>query len=145
MAGVLLSGPAGGGKSQAAVELVKSGLGGPTIAADFQRLVVALLLLERDPTTGLYPVRPEWVLPLAEYTRQAVITGALSRDLNVVITNSDGNPERRKFLLDRLGVGAVEQVVDPGIDVVSARLSDPQTGQLGEECQQAIGRWYRRK
>lgn len=144
MAGILVSGPAGGGKSQAAIELVKSGLG-PTVAADFQRIVVALLLLERDPTTGLYPVRPEWVLPLAEYTRQAIITGARNREISLVITNSDGSPERRKQLLERLGPGAKETIIDPGEDVVSARLADPLSGELGEQCKPAIGRWYRRK
>ena len=144
MPGILVSGPAGGGKSQRAIELLRSG-SGPIIAADFQRIVVALLLLERDPTTGLYPIRPEWVLPLAEYTRQAVITGALSRGMDVIITNSDGAPARRKYLLDRLGVGAVEEIIDPGEDVVSARLSSPKTGKLKRECKQAISRWYRRK
>ena len=64
-------------------------------------------------------------LPLAEYTRQAVITGALSRGMDVIITNSDGAPARRKYLLDRLGVGAVEEIIDPGEDVVfcSAQFS----------------------
>ena len=42
MPGILVSGPAGGGKSQRAIELLRSG-SGPIIAADFQRIVVALL------------------------------------------------------------------------------------------------------
>ena len=144
MASILLSGPAGGGKSQAAVELVQSGLG-PTVAADFQSIVVALLQLTRDPVTGLYPVRPEWVLPLAEYTRQAVITGAVSRQMSVVATNSDGSPERRKYLLSKLGPGATETIIDPGEEVVRARLSNSKTGKLSRECGKAIGRWYRRR
>ena len=39
------------------------------------------------------------------------------------------------MLIDRMGgvaAGVVERVVDPGIEVVSARLSDPATGILGK-------------
>ena len=143
MASTLLSGPAGGAKSQAAVELIRSA-SAPTVAADFQSIVVALLQLQRGPD-GRYPVRPEWILPLAEYVRAAVITGAANRDIDIVVTNSDGNPERRKFLLDRLGPGATETIIDPGEDVVRARLSNSKTGKLSRECGKAINRWYRRK
>ena len=120
MPGILLSGPAGGGKSQLVRDLLRKAAV-PTVAADFQSLVVALLLLEREPATGLYPVRPEWVLPLAEYARQAIITGATAREISVITTNSDGNPERRRSLLARLGPGATERIVDPGIDPLLKR------------------------
>ena len=143
MASILLSGPAGGAKSQLAVELIKNGTG-PTITADFQSLVVAMLALRRGPD-GRYPIRPEWILPLAEYTRAAMVTGAINREIDVIFTNSDGNPERRDFLLTKLGPGATERIVDPGIDVVKARLADSITGDLEPECEQAIGRWYGRK
>ena len=143
MASILLSGPAGGAKSQVAVELIQSA-SAPTVAADFQSLVVAMLQLRRGPD-GRYPIRPEWILPLAEYVRAGVITGAVNRDIDVVITNSDGSPDRRKFLLDRLGPGATEKVVDPGIEIVQARLSDSITGELEPECSRAISRWYGRK
>ena len=143
MPGILLSGPAGGGKSQLVRDLLRKATV-PTVAADFQSLVVALLLLEREPATGLYPVRPEWVLPLAEYARQAIITGATAREISVITTNSDGNPERRRSLLARLGPGATERIVDPGIDVVEARLADSGTGELSNECGRAINRWYGR-
>ena len=143
MASILLSGPAGSNKSQVAVELIQSA-SAPTVAADFQSLVVAVLQLRRGPD-GRYPIRPTWVLPLAEYLRAAVITGAVNRDIGVVVTNSDGSPERRKFLLERLGPGAKETIIDPGIDVVSARLADSITGELEPECSRAISRWYSRK
>ena len=143
MAGLLISGPTGGGKSQLAVDLIKNGQG-PTVAADFQAIVAALLLLERGPD-GKYPIRPSWVLPLAEYTRQALITGAVNRDIDVIATNSDGDPVRRQALLGRLGAGATERVIDPGEDVVRARLADPVTGNLSPDCGQAISRWYRRR
>ena len=47
---VLLSGPAGAGKSQMARELLRTGKA--DVAADFQSILAALLLLERDPETG---------------------------------------------------------------------------------------------
>ena len=143
MASILLSGPAGGAKSQEAIQLIKDSTG-PTIAADFQSIVVALLQLQRGPD-GRYPVRPEWVLPLAEFVRQAAVEGAISREISVVLTNSDGSPERRDYLLKKLGPGSTEQILDPGEEVVKARLSNSKTGKLSRECGKAIGRWYRRR
>ena len=142
MPGLLISGPAGAGKSALAREELAA-RPGPAVAADFQSIVVALLQLERG-ADGRYPIRPDWVLPLAEYVRRAVITGAVAREIDVVLTNSDGDPGRRAFLLSLLGEGATERVVDPGRDVVTARLSDPATGELADECEAAIDRWYRR-
>ena len=143
MAGLLISGPAGAGKSAIAREVLAAHTG-PAVAADFQSLVVALLLLERG-ADGRYPVRPPWVLPLAEFTRRAVITGAQNRDIFTVATNSDGSPGRRRQLLTLLGAGASEKIVDPGRDVVAARLADAATGELDDECDAAISRWYSRR
>ena len=142
MAGILLSGPAGGGKSQLARDLIRNATE-PAIQADFQSIVVALLGLVRGPN-GKYPVRPEFVLPLAEYVRQAVITGAQAREIFTIITSSDGDPARRAALLARLGVGGTERIIDPGASVVRARLTDEITGELEPECEKAIGRWYGR-
>ena len=99
MPSILLSGPAGAGKSQVAGDLLREATE-PTIQADFQSIVVALLGLVRGPG-GRYPVRPSWVLPITEFTRQAVITGANSRGLSIVATTSDGSPSRRAALLER--------------------------------------------
>ena len=104
---ILLSGPAGAAKSQLARQLLAESPG-PMVAADFQSIVVALLLLERGPD-GKYPLRPEWVLPMAEYVRRAVVTGAVNREIDVIATNSDGDPDRRRFLLQQLGPGATER------------------------------------
>ena len=145
MAGTLISGPAGAGKSAEARRLL-SVAAGPLVVADFQSLYAALLLLERD-ANGRYPERnpahAAYALPLAEYTRRAVITGAMERDIDVVVTNSDGSPERRAFLLSRLGPGAREVVIDPGRDVVTQRLSVEVSG-LSAQCSDAIDRWYTR-
>ena len=64
----------------------------------------------------------------------------------MIATNSDGDPKRRAFLVSQLGAGATERIVDPGIEVVSARLADPLSGELEDECESgAIARWYGKK
>ena len=142
MPGLLLSGPAGGGKSQLSRDLLRNATE-PTVQADFQSIVVALLGLERGPN-GKYPVRPEWILGLAEAVRQSVVSFATAREISIIITNSDGSPVRRASLLARLVPGSIERVVDPGIDVVSARLADEITGALSDDCNDAVNRWYSR-
>lgn len=142
MASVLLSGPAGSGKSQAARDRMAAAAG-LIVAADFQAIYAALTLAERD-RRGRYPPRDERLLPLAEYTRRAVLTGARERGIDAVATNSDGDPDRRKFLLSELGEDAAEEIIDPGELIIEARLTDPVTGQLSEECAGAVRRWYGR-
>ena len=144
MAGVLISGPAGSGKSEVARDLLREATE-PTIAVDFQLASSRPCCLLERGRGGRYPSRQDWILPVTEYVRQAIISGANSRGLRIIATTSDGSPERRKALLSRLGPGSVENVIDPGIEVVSARLSDPVTGELSGECSRAIQRWYSRK
>ena len=143
MANILVAGPAGANKSEFARDLLRES-NEPVVLADFTAIAVALLGLERG-RGGRYPSRPDWILPVTEYVRKAIISGANSRGLRIIATTSDGSPERRKALLSRLGPGSVENVIDPGIEVVSARLSDPVTGELSGECSRAIQRWYSRK
>ena len=141
MAGLLISGPAGGGKSQAAAEVVETTP--DAVMVDYQAVYAGLLGIQRLPT-GRYPerrVEDAYALPLAEYTRRAIITGAVARDLFVVVTNSDGNPARRSTLVGLLGAGASERVIDPGRVVVEARLTTLD-GNLSEQCKAALGRWY---
>ena len=117
------------------------------VAADFQSLYAALLLLERLPN-GRYPNRnpavASYMMPLTEAIRQTVITFAGERSIDVVATNSDGSPERRALLLSRLGPGAVERIVDPGLSVVTERLSNPD-GSIDEQCVKALDRWFSRR
>ena len=142
MASVLVSGPAGAAKSALARQLLAESSELAAIA-DFQSVYVALTgdIRGRD---GRYPLRDERLLPLTEYVRRAIIMGAVDRDIDVIATNSDGDPARRAFILGALGAGAVERVVDPGRNIVEARLSDPVTGELIGECGDAINRWYGR-
>jgi hypothetical protein len=145
MPNLLISGPAGAGKTEEARRLLQASTE-PMVAADFQTLLAALTLLERQPD-GRYPQRREsqasWLLPLTEYLRMAIIGAAQTRGVGVVTTNSDGSPERRALLLSRLGPGAVERVNDPGIDIVTERLSVE--GTLSDPCRDAINRWYGRR
>ena len=141
----LLSGPAGADKTALARELLRQ-LDRPGVVADFQAILSALLLLLRDDTTGRYPPRLDsqaYALPLAEYLRRAIMTVAIQDDVELIVTNSDGSPQRREFLLSQMGPGAVERIVDPGKAVVSARLADA-SGLLSPQCSEAIARWYGR-
>ena len=143
MAGLLISGPAGAGKSAAArAELQQRR--GLAVAVDFQSLYSALLLLERLPN-GRYPNREAidgHIMPIAEYTRRAAITAAVTNEIFVIATNSDGDPTRRATLLGLLGQPSNEQVIDPGRAIVEDRLRID--GELTEDCTNAINRWYGR-
>lgn len=142
MAGTLVSGPAGGGKSQL-IAALRGAAGTTVVLADFQALYVAITGDVRGPD-GKYPLRDESLLPLVEYLRRVLIRQATERGFDVLATNSDGNPERRRELLEALGPGSTERIVDPGREVVRARLADPVTEDLSPECSSAIGRWYDR-
>ena len=117
----------------------------PTIMIEFQDMYASVLGIRRNPETGRYPARrPQdaYALPMAEYLRQAAVTGGIAQELDIVLTNSDGDADRRQFLLGRLGVGATERVIDPGIEVVTERLSVD--GTLSDQCRDAIQRWHGR-
>ena len=144
MPNLLLSGPAGAAKSALARRLLAET---PDLraVADFQAIYAALTLVERGPD-GRYPLRAadDDLLPLTEYVRRAIITGAVQREIGLIVTNSDGEIDRRQFLLSKMGEGATERVIDPGEDIVKARLADPMDGALSPECEGAINRWYRK-
>ena len=142
MASILISGPAGAAKSAMARRLYEEAVE-LTAIADFQSIYAAITGDTRGPD-GRYPLRDNRLLPLVEYTRRSLIHGAVNRQIDVLATNSDGSSARRNFLLEQLGAGATERIVDPGRDVVSARLMDDETEELDPECDRAIGRWYGR-
>ena len=138
----LLSGPAGAGKSQEAAAQ-RAAAEGVTVLSDFQSLYAALTGDQRGPD-GRYPLRDDRLLPITERLRREVIDAARESGIDVIATNSDGDPARRSALLDRLGPGATEQIIDPGEDEVRRRLSDRRTRTLSKECNRAISRWYGR-
>ena len=143
MPNLLISGPAGANKTAEARRVLEASTE-PMVAADYQTILAALTLLERE-ASGRFPPRREsqasWLLPLTEYVRMTIIGAAQDRGVDVVTTNSDGSPERRALLLSRLG-GATERVIDPGLNIVTQRLSVD--GTLSEQCRGAIQRWYGR-
>lgn len=146
LASILISGPAGGGKTQEAL----ARLGTTTrnsVLADFSSVYNSITGTRRDPATGRFPIRrqaDEVVLPLTEQLRRDIIRRARRLGFDVVATNSSGDPQIRRRLLELLGPGATEVVVDPGREVVEERLKVKSTGILGQECQKATSRWYDR-
>ena len=51
-------------------------------------------------------------------------------------------PDGGQFLLGRLGPTASERIIDPGVEVVTQRLTVD--GTLDPDCARAIQRWYGR-
>lgn len=143
MPGLLISGPAGAGKSQEARRLLDAAEV-PSVVIDFQSFYAALLQLTRG-ADGRYPERlevHEYVLPLVEYLRTTAIRQAVESDIELLVTNSDGSPERRARLLSLMGAGATERIIDPGRSAVEERLTI--NGVLSDQCGRAIDRWYLR-
>ena len=110
MAGLLISGSAGSGKSAAAREELAAS-NEPAILAEIQPIYAALLGIERLPN-GRFPERLEsdaHALRMAEFLRRTILTAGLSRGLKVITSNSDSDLDRRQFLLRELGPGATER------------------------------------
>ena len=138
----VIAGPPGGGKSQAIEQERLPG----DVVIDFTALYVALTGVQRDPVTGRYPERIDGDprLPLVSALRDRAIEEAAARELDGFVTTSDSRPEsldRFARLAASTGVGAAAiRVIDPGEDVVRARLSDPVTGNLSSGCESALSR-----
>ena len=143
MPGILISGPAGAGKSRVARQ-VRAETPGPAVVIEFQEIYALLLGVDRLDS-GRYPPRLEsdaFAMPLTEYLRRTAISAATARDITPIVSNSDGDPERRRALLGFMGPGSRETVIDPGIEVVTERLSVE--GYLDPDCRTALNRWYSR-
>ena len=139
----LIQGPAGGGKSAVSRDLLESGE--VQVVADVTGLWSVLSGAQRDPETGRYPERrdDDPALSTARYVQVAAVRHGLREGFDVGATTS------RRDQVDRWqGIAAGEdaafrlRTVDPGLDVVTARLADPATGVLSEACGQALGRWF---
>ena len=141
---VLIEGPAGGGKSDLAREMRKAGE--VDLIADTTALWAALSGVQRDPATGKYPVRldDDPALDAARYVQTTAVHHGLREGRNVAVTTSQhGQSPKWGAIASEHGADFRVSTVDPGIDVVTERLADEVTGELSDECNAAIGRWFR--
>ena len=152
----IIRGPAGAGKSQWFQENREPG----DLLIDVTALWVALLGLERDGN-GRYPVRlaSEPGLRMALYLKSTAIRFAAENGISGWATTSSSSPvavERLREIIVSAGAGAgagwccagaVGRVVtvDPGESVARSRLADPDTGEVSDECNRAVRRWYGRR
>ena len=166
MPSVLLSGPAGGGKSQEAERRLAAATV-PTVLVDFQEIYATLSGAKRG-ADGKYPLRDPALLPLVQYVRKTAIRVATRHELDVIVTNANGDPAVRaalaelmelpdlKFTAEELKRGPLdrsvspgepiagnEEIIDPGEAEVRRRLASRGNKTLSRECSAAINRWYR--
>ena len=139
----LLEGPAGSGKSQVARDLLEAGE--VQALADVTALWAALSGAQRDLEKGRYPERADDdpALGLARYVQAAAVRQGLREGLDVAATTSRRDQvDRWREVAHGEGASLIVRTVDPGRDVVAARLADPVTGVLSDACGSALGRWY---
>ena len=142
----IIAGPAGAGKTQRAQEIIQelrnNGLN--PVAADFQSIYAALLLIQRQ-SDGRFPERdPDYayMLAMVEYVRSVIINRALRNEQPVVATVSEGpGGERYAALLALFNGAAREETIDPGVREVMERLSE-RNGDISDQCLEAMRRWY---
>ena len=138
---ILIQGPAGGGKSQLAAEMLAAGE--ISILSDITALWAALSGAVRGPD-GLYPVRQDDdpALAIAQYVQTVAVRRAVEEDEDVGVTTSRrGQESRWQRLAELAATTFAVRTVDPGCEVVENRLSDA-SGTLSDECRKAIARWY---
>ncbi|MCY3812451.1 MAG: AAA family ATPase [Gammaproteobacteria bacterium] len=137
---LLLEGPAGSGKSQAAEALIASGQF--HLLADLTALWAAIRAMRRD-AEGRYPVRQDDDpgLSLAAYIRAAVVRQALREDLNVVVTSATpGTATKWAGIAEELGAEFQVRTINPGYAEAARQLA--QGGPLSAECAKALARWF---
>lgn len=138
----LIQGPAGGAKSQLVTELLAAGE--IDIVSDVTRLWVALSGVTRNPD-GRYPVRldDDPALHTARYLQAVAVRRALEDSARVAVTTSRaGEVARWQRVAEDAGGVFTVRTVDPGEDVVRARLAEAD-GELSPECNKAVKRWYK--
>ena len=130
----VFAGPAGAGKSQVLRERLQPG----EVVVDYTMLWVALTAAERGPD-GKYPERTDDDprLGLVSAVKAYALRDAARRELNGYTTTSDSRPEEIERLR-RGGADGPVETIDPGREVVAARLSDPVSGRLSEQCSRAL-------
>ena len=138
----LIEGPAGGGKSELARELIASGE--VEVLADVTALWAAIAGVERGPD-GRYPIRldDDPALGVALYTQGVVARRGLEAGAATAVTTSrPGQAEKWSEVAEEAETEFSVCTVDPGEDVLTARLADPVSRQLSGACEVAIARWY---
>ena len=140
----LIEGPAGSAKSAIVEDKLRAGE--VDVVADLTAMWAALRAVRRGPD-GRYPTRtasdPAIRTGLAAYMRRTAVRQGLRSQLKVVVTSgSRHEAEIYAALAEELGVTFERMTEDPGLEVVTERLADPETGQLSSECERALGRWY---
>ena len=142
---VIISGPAGAGKTERAREIIAElrAAGLEPIAADFQSIYAALLLVSRGDD-GRYPERDDnaaYILGMVEYIRSTIARRALADDMPIVATISErSDGAKYKALAALLGGQVREETIDPGVDEIVGRFFT--NGEIPSQCREAIGRWY---
>ena len=139
----LLEGPAGSGKSQEAEAMLAAGEA--VWQADLTAIWAAITGKRRDPETGRYPVRKDDdpALGLAQYVRSVVVREALRRGLPGLVTTATPNMVAHwQAVAADEGSVFVVRTIDPGYEEAARRLADPETGELSDECEKALRRWY---
>ena len=139
----LIQGPAGGGKSAVARDLLEAGE--VQVVADVTGLWSVLSGAQRDPETGRYPERrdDDPALHAARYVQVAAVRQGLRAGAGVAATTSRRDQVNRWQEIAAAEDAAFRlRTVDPGLDVVAARLADPVTGVLSDSCSQALDRWF---
>lgn len=139
----LFEGPPGSGKSQRVREAIQDNE--IDVASDFTSLWAAVRQVQRGPD-GKYPIRKDDDPALTEgylsALQTAAVTLALRRGMRVAVTSgTSGTAEKWAERAGVQGASFAVRTYDPGETVVKARLAD-ESGELPEECQQAVRRWY---
>ena len=135
MAIIPVIGPAGAGKSQVIDNLRRPG----QVLLDYTGLYAAIGGVQRD-ASGRYPERlaGDPLIPLIAAVKDYAVEQAVNRQLDGYVTSSSRDDIER---LERI-TGEQAVIVDPGEEVTRARLADPATGIVSEECNKALRRWY---
>ena len=138
---VLVEGPAGAGKSQVTRSMREAG--SVDIVADVTDLWVALAGVRRGPD-GRYPIRRdnEPALHAARYLQAVAVHFALKQNADVAVTSSRPDQARRwRDIAEDAGTTFEVRTVTPDEAVVRERLA--KDGELSEECDKAINRWFK--
>ena len=106
----------------------------------------AILNLGREGGRYRERLHDEQALRLAQYLKFTGLRWAAREDVDAWFTVANSSPapvERvREVVTEEGGRFGVVHTITVSEAVARARLTDPATGILSDECQQALGRWF---